>query len=187
MYPTLAFALNLTTITALSISAVTDITERKIYNVITFPLALAGLTYHAYVSGWAGVQLASLGLTAGLLLFLPLYLKGVMGAGDVKLLAAIGAIKGWQSCFDIGLYSILFGGILGVGILLINGRLRSTCTGVWLTIVNLLFPLRHSKPGEEAKHLPKVADCLMSPFGPAILAATLAYSMGYLSSFLAGF
>ncbi len=72
-------------------AAVTDIRERKVYNVVTYPLFLSGLIFHAAVSGGWGFA-ASLGgaLFGFLILLAPCFLGGI-GAGDVKLLAAIGA------------------------------------------------------------------------------------------------
>ena len=70
-----------------------DLRERRIPNNIVFPAALTGLVLNG-LRGWAGLWFGSKGLLAGFgLLFIP-YLFRVMGAGDVKFLAAIGSFVG---------------------------------------------------------------------------------------------
>ena len=71
----------------------TDLRTSRIPNLLTFSAAAAGLAWHAF-GGWAPLASALGGLALGLLLFLPIYLLRGMGAGDVKLLAALGAWLG---------------------------------------------------------------------------------------------
>jgi prepilin peptidase CpaA len=73
------------------IAAITDIRERKVYNLLTYPLFLSGLIFHTAVSGGWGFATSLGGALFGFLILLaPCFLGGI-GAGDVKLLAAIGA------------------------------------------------------------------------------------------------
>src|SRR5260221_13553602 len=77
----------------LAIAVVTDVRTRRIPNWLTGSLAAAGLGM-----AFAGVGLtpgqAALGLLAGLALMMPAHLIGATGAGDVKLMAAVGAVVG---------------------------------------------------------------------------------------------
>ena len=66
----------------------------KVPNWITFPMIISGWVYSAALSpyaGWEGLMYSLLGTVVGLALLLPLYAIGGMGAGDVKLLAGVGA------------------------------------------------------------------------------------------------
>jgi prepilin peptidase CpaA len=93
---------------------ISDTLYTKIPNLLTFSMALAGFGYNAWLSGGSGFFSALLGLTLGLGLFLVPFLMGGMGAGDVKALAALGALLGPIAIFHVFLYTALFGGIMAV-------------------------------------------------------------------------
>src|SRR5687767_15118310 len=76
------------------IAAAWDLATRRIPNILTFGAALAGLAAHAYSGGWSGVGTSLAGWLVGVAFFFPLFMLRGMGAGDVKLLAAIGAWLG---------------------------------------------------------------------------------------------
>ncbi len=79
---------------ALIIAVVTDLKDQRIPNWLTFTLALAGLAFHGVTGGLDGLGFSLIGLAIGLGVMLPPYLIGVMGGGDVKLMAAVGACLG---------------------------------------------------------------------------------------------
>ena len=74
-----------------SAACATDLHDRRIPNWLTFGASAAALAVAYATGGQAGVQHAAGGWATGFFLFLPLFLLGGMGAGDVKLLAALGA------------------------------------------------------------------------------------------------
>jgi prepilin peptidase CpaA len=76
------------------VGSVTDLRERRIPNLVTGPAIVAGLMLHTICGGWRGVGDSALagGIAGGI--FLIFYLAGGMGAGDVKLMAAVGCIAG---------------------------------------------------------------------------------------------
>ncbi|WP_147534436.1 A24 family peptidase [Bacillus marasmi] len=118
--------LNILLLIILVVSFVTDLKNRRILNIITFPTMAIGLTYHTITAGWAGFSFSGLGLLLGLgLLFIPYLLDG-MGAGDVKLLAAIGALKGTAFVFGAFLFTAIIGGIIALMILIGKKELLST-------------------------------------------------------------
>lgn len=110
--------INLVLVFSLIVSFLTDLKERRILNIITFPAILFGLGYHFFTEGLPGLAASGLGLLLGIgLLFIPFALGG-MGAGDVKLLGAIGALKGSYFVFTTFIYMGLIGGVIAIFILL---------------------------------------------------------------------
>lgn len=110
-------------IIALSISLYTDLKQRKIFNSVTVSAAAAGLLYNAAAFGFAGVKLTLCGLVVGMSLLLIPFLMGGIGAGDVKLLGVVGAVKGTVFVINAGLYSAVAGGIFALALLAYRGIL----------------------------------------------------------------
>jgi prepilin peptidase CpaA len=107
-----------------------DIKSRRIPNFITGPAILAGLLLHLAIDGWHGL-LAS--LAAGLIcgaIFLIFYLAGGMGAGDVKLITAVGCLIGLSDSAYLLILTSLAGGAMGIGLALLRGQLKSTLFNV---------------------------------------------------------
>jgi prepilin peptidase CpaA len=112
------------------IGAGTDIKSRRIPNLITGPAILAGLALHTSLDGWHGL-LNSLG--AGLIcgaVFLIFYLAGGMGAGDVKLITAVGCLAGLSNVAYLLVLTSLAGGAMGVVFAMMRGRLKQTLCNV---------------------------------------------------------
>jgi prepilin peptidase CpaA len=96
------------------IAAVTDVWKFKIHNALTLPLLVTGLVYHAAVGGRAGLATSLLGVLFGFGVLLAFYVVGGMGAGDVKLMAAIGAWLGMPLTFYVFIASSLAAGAYAV-------------------------------------------------------------------------
>jgi len=79
---------------------------------------------------WRGLRFALLGLGLAMLIYFPLYLLRGMGAGDVKLMAAIGSLMGAANWFGIFIITALVGGVVAVFLLLSRGRLRHSLWNV---------------------------------------------------------
>jgi prepilin peptidase CpaA len=107
-----------------------DIKSRRIPNLLTGPALLAGLLLHLGIDGWHGLltSFAAAMICGGI--FLVFYLAGGMGAGDVKLIAAVGAIAGLPSTPYLLVLTSLAGGVLGIGLALMRGRLKQTLFNV---------------------------------------------------------
>ena len=107
----------------LACAAVFDFRSHRIPNWLVFSGALFGVIYNTVLPPWPHgtifFPLAGLGL--GLLLFLPLYLLRAMGAGDVKLLAMVGAFLGPDDTFRVALASMIVGGVLAILFVLVRG------------------------------------------------------------------
>ncbi|TFH85592.1 prepilin peptidase [Billgrantia azerbaijanica] len=95
-------------------AAAWDLHTRRISNMLVVAGAAAGLLLQGVLAGPGGVLAAIYGLLVGLAVFLPGYLLGFTGAGDVKLMAALGTLLGPIGIFQAGLASILVGGVIGM-------------------------------------------------------------------------
>lgn len=101
-------------IAGVSLASVFDLKIRKIPNWLTFSLIFSGLLLNSYYGGMKGFEQSFLGLALGIFcLFFPFTLGGV-GAGDVKLLGAVGSLVGPVLIFKIVLVSALFGGLFSL-------------------------------------------------------------------------
>jgi prepilin peptidase CpaA len=116
-------------LTVVIVSAVTDVRKGLIYNWLTLPAIVVGLVISTWQSGWIGFAMSFLGiLIGGGALFIP-FCFGIMGGGDVKLMAAIGAFMGPRFVSEALLVSIMAGGIIGFGLMIVRGKLKPTL--VW--------------------------------------------------------
>ena len=124
-----------------AIAAIFDIVCRRIPNWLVLAGVLAGLVWNSSVAGWPGSGRAAAGLGLGLALYLPLYLIRARGAGDVKLLAAAGAVTGPVNCLWIFLLTALLGGFIAVILVVFSGRVQQTFFNIGC-IVNDILHLR---------------------------------------------
>lgn len=116
---------NVLLILLLFICVITDLKERKIYNVVLFPVLFTAWILNVVLGGWDGLIETFIGTIVGLAILIIPYFMGGMGAGDVKLLAVIGAIKGTNFVLMTGIYMGLIGGIIAIFIFLFRRGVRS--------------------------------------------------------------
>jgi prepilin peptidase CpaA len=103
-----------------------DLKSARIPNKLTFAAAGLAILFHAFAPQGQGVGAAIAGLVVGLTIFLPVFALGAMGAGDVKLMAALGAWLGWHPAIYVALYGAVAGGVLAVLVASLQGFLRQT-------------------------------------------------------------
>ena len=108
---------------ALVTATITDIRSQRIYNWLTYPLILAGFATHTVFGGYAGLKFAAGGFAIGFTVMAIPYFLGVMGAGDVKLMAGVGAWLGLDVTFTSVLFTCIAGGVYALGILAIQREL----------------------------------------------------------------
>jgi prepilin peptidase CpaA len=101
----------------LAICVITDLKERKIYNKVLLPVLIAGLILNAVTGGISGLGDALTGTAVGFSILLIPYFLGGMGAGDVKLLAVIGGLKGTIFVLTAAVYMAIAGGIIALFVL----------------------------------------------------------------------
>ena len=124
----------LVALTAASVAAVTDIWRFRVYNVLTFPLMACGLIYHSAATGYQGFTASCLGLMFGLAVLLLPYVMGLMGAGDVKLLAGVGAWLGLGPTVVVFVVSSLVAGVYATVLILYRGNISHS-----VAVLKLIF------------------------------------------------
>ncbi|HEU5141279.1 MAG TPA: prepilin peptidase [Bacillales bacterium] len=135
----------------------TDIKSRKIYNKVVYPGVFAALVCHLFMDGWGGLLQSFLGLCVGFAILLIPYLLGGMGAGDVKLLALVGAFNGTVFVLQTSVYMAFVGALMAVFILLFRkGRLRAVLFFLFSRMNRVKVPLSLDKSNK------------MYPYGVAI-------------------
>lgn len=110
--------------TMVAMAVVTDLWRQRIPNGLTVTGMLIGLALQAWHWGLEGLTSALGGLGVGLMAFLPLYIRGGMGAGDTKLMAAVGTFLGAKLTLIAVASTLIAGGVLGLSYVI--GR-----KGVW--------------------------------------------------------
>lgn len=122
------------------IAAEEDLRRRSVPNWLTASGAAAGLACSA-ASGWHGVAMAAAGAAAGFLILLPFHWLRAMGGGDVKLLAAFGALLGPSGILLAAVFAAIFGGIAAAGALACKARSRAIpyapaiVLGAWVSLL----------------------------------------------------
>ena len=116
-----------TTVVGGAVTAATvDVITRRVPNALTIGLAATGLIGAASGLGGLSIAAAALGFITGFVLMLPGHFLGGTGAGDVKLMAALGTVVGPQLIFMGFFYTAIAGGVLAVGFALSRRQLRGT-------------------------------------------------------------
>ncbi len=108
---------SLTLMIVIALAVRQDLLEHRISNLLTLAALVAGLSIHSLLGGLDGFVHALAGAGIGLVCLLPLYLGKGMGAGDVKLMAAAGALLGPFNAFVAAVLTLMFGAVLAVAIL----------------------------------------------------------------------
>jgi prepilin peptidase CpaA len=157
----------------LVVAAVIDGWKLKVPNTITFPLIFAGWIYSGIAFGWLGLGYSVLGTFVGLGLLMPLYAVGGMGAGDVKLLAGVGAWVGAQITFYAFCWSTIVGGLIAV-LMVLYRRAWKKHRDNFMAIVYEMMTIRN--PGQlSAIAAERKSSMLLLPYGIPIAIGTIAY------------
>ena len=122
-----------------AIASITDLRARRIPNWLVLSGLLVGLALNTILYEVDGLILSGKGLGLAMLVYFPLYLLRAMGAGDVKLMAAIGTIVGAANWLGIFVLTSIIGGFFAVLLLLLKGRTRETVYNVGFILQELAF------------------------------------------------
>jgi prepilin peptidase CpaA len=146
-----------------------DWRTRRIPNWLTVSGALVGLLANTILGGWRGAISSMEGAALALGLLLPLVLLRGFGAGDWKLMGAIGAVMGWQAMLSVLIVSALISGAMAVFQVLARRRVKETL-GNMATLATgfVTFGLRAN---------PEISldnpNLMKQPFGVAVALATV--------------
>lgn len=164
--------MTLTHFTVLAIAAIAcviDVRERRIPNWLTLGAAVAGFGYQLALEGPAGLVTAGAGWLVGLAIFFLPFALGGLGAGDVKLIAALGTWLGWHDTVWLGLYIGTAGAVLALVAAISTGYTRQALNNIWLLLMHWKLMGLRPLPEMTIHHGsgPKLA------YGIAILAGTM--------------
>lgn len=153
-------------------AAIADLATRRIPNWITLPGALAGIALQAWYGGTYGAMRSLATAALGLAIFLILYLLGGMGAGDVKLFAAVGAFLAPNSLPLVFIFTGLLGGAAAIALAIARGRLVEILRRTAHIVAGL--GLLRWQEVRQASRL-DAPDALRLPYGAVIAGGTLLF------------
>jgi prepilin peptidase CpaA len=146
-----------------------DLRSRRIPNYLTFGSAAVAFVYALATAGWSGLAVGIAGWALGIALFIPFFLLRGMGAGDVKLLAALGAWIGPISLLSLTFYTAISGGVMALVVVLWRRKLIVTFENLWLLLCH--FRVIGLKPMSDLSLENK--NTLSLPYGLPIAAGTI--------------
>ena len=157
--------------TVLVVAAISDLRRGKVFNWLTYPAIVVGLGIGAAEGAMAGdawgvlgERLLGFGFGFGVLFVA--YLFGGMGGGDVKLMAAVGAVLGWPGVLHAVVYSFLVAAAIGLILMIARGRTGLVLRRLWLAV--RILPLPGAKMDDAVP-----TDTFRVPFGLAACVGTL--------------
>jgi prepilin peptidase CpaA len=149
---------------ALIVSAVTDVRRGRIYNAVTYPAIVLGLVGHTLMGGLSGngdspgamgLWASLAGMAMGLGPMLLAWIARGIGGGDVKLMAAVGALGGWRFTLSAMFYGFAVAAILAIAVILRRKIARKTLGRVWRFLCLIFTPAGPADPaGAESPKIP---------------------------------
>lgn len=191
----LANLINLILIILLFTTAFFDAKEKRIPNFLTFPVMVIGLILNIINIGLNGIIFSFYGFFIGLAVFFIPFTLGFIGAGDVKLMAAIGALMGWKFTILSSLFSAIAGLIVVFVYLIYKKRLfsyfRKYFVYIARTILKYVYFSDGNLVGDKLRKFAysndienKENDKLYVPYGLAIALGTLVVLSGIFNGYL---
>ncbi len=145
----IANAITITATLILIAGVIDDLRSRKVHNQLFLAATAIAFIVSAVTGGVAGVGGAITGFIAGMAILLPLVLLGVIGAGDMKLMAAFGAVVGWNAVINVAILSLIWGALFGLLQVILQGQLKAT-------LGNMIAVLSSSKEQRAKLELHKI-------------------------------
>lgn len=154
-------------------AAAYDVRFRRIPNWLALAGLLAGFILNGMLAGLAGVKFAAAGFGLAFAAYFCLYLIRAMGAGDVKLMGAVGSLVGTENWFMVFVLTAILGGAAALALVIVKGRLRKTLWNVGYLMGELM---RFRAPYLRREELDvKSGSAVTLPHGVAIAGGTLMY------------
>jgi prepilin peptidase CpaA len=127
------------------VAAATDLWKFKVYNALTLPAIVVGLLVSPFT---VGLPTSLLGAATGFSLLALFFALGGVGAGDVKLLTAIGAWLGPEPTLYVFAFSAMAGGMYAIGLMVLRGGLTETIEQLAVLSIRLFTPGLWKQPDE---------------------------------------
>jgi prepilin peptidase CpaA len=157
---------------------ITDLLHRRIFNYLTICGLIGGVLANIYIHGTYGIVISLCGAMLGISLYFPLFATRLLGAGDVKLLGAIGAILGPRMVFSAAIYTVVVGAIMSIFILTYKGRIIGVFKNAFWAVYSLINP-------NLSFEVPKIESCHKTPFAiPIAIGGILAINYDFLECLL---
>jgi prepilin peptidase CpaA len=154
-------------------AAIYDLRYRRIPNWLVLTGLVLGFGLNTFLFGLTGLTRAALGMGLALLVYFPLYLLRAMGAGDAKLMAAVGSMVGPGNWIVVFVATAVLGGVIGLIALLFAGRVQKTFWNMgWILneVMHFRAPYRSS-----AELDVRSARGMRMPHGVAIALGSIAF------------
>ena len=157
----------------LIVAALIDGIKLKVPNWLTFPMVISGWVFSGIFFGWAGLGGSLLGTALGLGLLLPAYAIGGMGAGDVKLLAGVGAWVGVSHTLWAFVVSVFVGAAIALVMVLFRRRWKHH-QSQFLSILTEILIVRNATQ-LSAMAAERKSSMMLLPYGIPIAIGSIAY------------
>jgi prepilin peptidase CpaA len=157
------------------IAAITDLYSSRIPNALVIAGLIAGLSLNTWLNGWSGLAHSLLGFGLAALVYVALFMLRRMAGGDVKLMAAAGAIVGAKDWFTLFILASIAGGVIALGLLLAKNALGTAFSN----IMYILKELAHFRAPHKSRPDLDVSSpqSLRMPHGVAIAVGAVALLM----------
>lgn len=170
----------------LAIAVWIDVRHHRIPNALSLGGIAMGTALQATVSGFSGLAAGLAGAAVAIGIFLPFYIFRGMGAGDVKLMGAVGAFLGPHNALLATGLSLGAGGLLALLMLIARGGLRPLARRYWATLKCLLITRKfiHEPPGRgevAAMKFPYAAAIGIGTLAAIVWLSTLPDLFGFIS------
>ncbi len=154
-------------------AAYIDGKELRVPNWMTYPMFFAGIAYGALTGGWEGLGESLLGAAVGLACLMPLYAVGGMGAGDVKLMAGMGAFVGATVTFYAFVFTVVVGAVMALAMAWWSGKFQHHLGNfftIWFEWTTIRDPRKLSEIAAARKPTMRLL-----PYGIPICIGSIAY------------
>lgn len=154
-------------IISLFVASIYDVAAHRIPNWLSLLILVSGVSWNAFSAEGLGLKDSSAGFAAGLLLMLFGYVFASMGAGDTKLMAAIGSVVGFDKVIDVVFYSYITMLVMAIIFITVQGG----WVKVWLRYQALIYGLGAGIVSYQKPDSTEAAGRRI-PLAPAIALAT---------------